>query len=135
MTAMGALASYSPEDRLQVAITIHCVGFASMLTGLAFLRRTRNSWKWVHAPFVGLAAIGMAYNAWQRTPWDVGTPLAIAFVVVAWAARGLWWGPFRKPLSGHCQACGYDLTGNVSGRCPECGTPLSSTLKLIESKA
>ena len=23
---------------------------------------------------------------------------------------------------GHCQRCGYDLTGNVSGRCPECGT-------------
>ncbi len=22
---------------------------------------------------------------------------------------------------GHCQRCGYDLTGNVSGRCPECG--------------
>lgn len=21
-----------------------------------------------------------------------------------------------------CGACGYDLTGNVSGRCPECGT-------------
>jgi hypothetical protein len=21
----------------------------------------------------------------------------------------------------HCQKCGYDLTGNVSGRCPECG--------------
>jgi hypothetical protein len=23
----------------------------------------------------------------------------------------------------HCRECGYDLTGNVSGRCPECGTP------------
>ncbi len=22
---------------------------------------------------------------------------------------------------GHCQRCGYNLTGNVSGRCPECG--------------
>lgn len=22
---------------------------------------------------------------------------------------------------GQCLACGYDLTGNVSGRCPECG--------------
>lgn len=25
---------------------------------------------------------------------------------------------------GHCQKCGYDLTGNVSGVCPECGTPV-----------
>lgn len=24
---------------------------------------------------------------------------------------------------GHCQECGYDLTGNVSGVCPECGEP------------
>lgn len=31
----------------------------------------------------------------------------------------------RKQVSryphGHCQTCGYNLTGNVSGRCPECG--------------
>jgi len=25
---------------------------------------------------------------------------------------------------GHCCECGYDLTRNVSGRCPECGTPV-----------
>lgn len=23
---------------------------------------------------------------------------------------------------GHCQTCGYNLTGNTSGTCPECGT-------------
>ena len=25
---------------------------------------------------------------------------------------------------GHCQSCGYDLTGNVSGKCPECSEPV-----------
>ena len=25
---------------------------------------------------------------------------------------------------GSCQHCGYDLTGNVSGRCPECGAAI-----------
>jgi hypothetical protein len=25
-----------------------------------------------------------------------------------------------------CIPCGYDLTGNVSGKCPECGTPIES---------
>ena len=28
----------------------------------------------------------------------------------------------RRVLVGHCNCCRYDLTGNVSGTCPECGT-------------
>ena len=32
-----------------------------------------------------------------------------------WARRG-------KVLVGCCRRCGYDLTGNVSGVCPECGS-------------
>ena len=28
---------------------------------------------------------------------------------------------WRRPPEGHCQTCGYNLTGNVSGVCPECG--------------
>lgn len=24
-----------------------------------------------------------------------------------------------------CDKCGYDLTGNTSGKCPECGAPAS----------
>ena len=29
---------------------------------------------------------------------------------------------FRRVFpQGHCQKCGYNLTGNVSGVCPECG--------------
>ena len=31
----------------------------------------------------------------------------------------------RRLRRGHCEHCGYDLTGNVSGVCPECGTPTS----------
>ena len=27
----------------------------------------------------------------------------------------------KRYATGHCQDCGYNLTGNVSGRCPECG--------------
>ena len=28
-----------------------------------------------------------------------------------------------------CRQCGYNLTGNVSGRCPECGTPVPAALR------
>jgi hypothetical protein len=27
----------------------------------------------------------------------------------------------RRRWTGHCASCGYNLTGNVSGVCPECG--------------
>jgi hypothetical protein len=33
----------------------------------------------------------------------------------------------RRLRPGHCPACGYDLTGNVSGVCPECGAAASVT--------
>ena len=29
-----------------------------------------------------------------------------------------------QPLEGFCIECSYDLTGNVSGVCPECGTKI-----------
>lgn len=29
----------------------------------------------------------------------------------------------RRAWPGHCTACGYNLAGNTSGTCPECGTP------------
>lgn len=35
-----------------------------------------------------------------------------------------WWAGRRRPVKGYCSSCGYDLTGNVSGTCPECGTPV-----------
>ncbi len=34
---------------------------------------------------------------------------------------------YQRPVpSGHCRECGYDLTGNVSGVCPECGVEVQT---------
>ena len=52
-----------------------------------------------------------------------------------WMALAFYWGSLiplllvtyilwrrdRRYPEGHCQGCGYDLTGNVSGVCSECG--------------
>ena len=48
-------------------------------------------------------------------------PLLPLTVVLGMTAALLWWLD-RRPPPGHCQSCGYDLTGNTSGVCPECGT-------------
>ena len=38
--------------------------------------------------------------------------------------------------AGLCVRCGYDLTGNVSGVCPECGTrPSGSANENLQSNA
>ena len=59
------------------------------------------------SPYRAGANIGAACTAW----------FAVACGYRLWRQR-------RDPrlLPGHCDSCGYDLTGNTSGRCPECGT-------------
>jgi len=37
----------------------------------------------------------------------------------------LWRRSARERTRGLCSTCGYNLTGNVSGICPECGTAIS----------
>ena len=34
-----------------------------------------------------------------------------------------------------CTGCGYNLTGNISGVCPECGTPVHSSRTITETKS
>lgn len=41
--------------------------------------------------------------------------------VIAFAA----WRRSRGHAPGCCRMCGYDLTGNISGVCPECGAPVA----------
>jgi hypothetical protein len=48
-------------------------------------------------------------------------PLWIPLVLMLAGTALLLWRTRSSPPAGHCQTCGYDLTGNVSGRCPECG--------------
>ncbi len=50
-------------------------------------------------------------------------PLWLPFLLTAIPTVILWRRDRRIP-PGHCQRCGYDLTGNVSGRCPECGSAI-----------
>jgi hypothetical protein len=52
--------------------------------------------------------------------WNFRLPLWIPFLLFVIPTPFLWWRDRRLP-PGHCQKCGYNLTGNLSGVCPECG--------------
>jgi hypothetical protein len=66
--------------------------------------------------------------------WTFATPLAplVSTVIIPlWLPLAVFtvftaavWRRARRIPPGHCQVCGYNLTGNVSGICPECGTPI-----------
>ena len=51
----------------------------------------------------------------------IGTPYLLALFAILPSLALLSRLLPKKPGPGHCP-CGYDLTGNVSGVCPECGT-------------
>ena len=51
---------------------------------------------------------------------SASVPLWMPFLALALPTAFLWHRD-RRPPKGHCQTCGYDLTGNVTGVCPECG--------------
>ena len=64
-------------------------------------------------------------------PWPkryrsiIGIPLWMPFLALG-IPSFIVWRRVRKPRVGHCADCGYDLTGNTSGVCPECGSKVES---------
>ena len=55
-------------------------------------------------------------------------PLWLPLLALALPVAFLWYRD-RRPPKGRCQSCGYNLTGNTSGLCPECGTEIGDTRK------
>ena len=71
---------------------------------------------------------GFVWPAVHRQP--SGPPLTVIhlpfwfpLLVVAIPTAILWHRDRRRIPPGHCRKCGYDLTGNESGRCSEGGKP------------
>ncbi|MGD2108888.1 MAG: hypothetical protein PVI86_05800 [Phycisphaerae bacterium] len=55
---------------------------------------------------------------------SIWIPLTLTILLAAYPTTAFLCGPFRhwrRRRKGLCVKCGYDLRGNVTGRCPECG--------------
>jgi len=50
-------------------------------------------------------------------------PISLLLIV----APAIWLKAHRRRRHGVCASCGYNLTGNVSGICPECGSIATTT--------
>jgi hypothetical protein len=89
-------------------------------------------------------ADGQAARRWPRIEWSLPANAAERFVSIKTVFVPFWLlliifavppslafvrGPLRRwwrLRNSRCLLCGYNLTGNVSGRCPECGTVIAS---------
>ncbi len=68
---------------------------------------------------------------WAWRPWLANS---VGVTVPGWYPIGLigpftalfWWLDRRRLRPGQCSGCGYDLTGNISGTCPECGQAIAA---------
>lgn len=65
----------------------------------------------------------LCWPAASDTPW-VDIPLWLPFFLVALPTGFIFWRDRKRLPPGHCKSCGYNLTGNVSGVCSECGEPV-----------
>jgi len=128
-----------PLGPVRVGPAAICVARGHLLTWYGW---TPQWWEWSRAAVAdamttkngiggivwrGRSEIGL----WTREGMDVriahwaalvGVPLWVPLIAASIAA--LAFARSRKTDHGCCSCCGYDLTGNVSGRCPECGTPI-----------
>ncbi len=97
---------------------------------MAFTRNCRLTrrplFQWVHGDPWSYSHYGfcwprvLLWEPWSRGAQIVVIPFWIPLLLAGLPTTLLWWRDRRRVQPGHCP-CGYDLTGNVSGICPECG--------------
>jgi hypothetical protein len=84
----------------------------------------------VHVTNSLLVALGVAFVAFMLHPAPHTNREILLFTLLSLAigcGAGAYWYIKRAPQKpahrpAYCTRCGYNLTGNVSGRCAECGT-------------
>lgn len=74
-----------------------------------------------------LVAIALE-RTFQLPRWKTGLsllpPFFVCFVLLRTAMRQYFWQELARRGKPICVCCGYNLTGNESGVCPECGSAI-----------
>ncbi|HXE51970.1 MAG TPA: hypothetical protein VN541_03100 [Tepidisphaeraceae bacterium] len=106
-----------PRSRSEAKDFARFVGRTELiLAGILFLIAAAQI-TWTGCVFLVFHAPGPALgNLWYSIGW--GAMLLGEWLYLQGRAK-------RYLIARHrCARCGYDLTGNTSGVCPECGTPV-----------
>lgn len=93
--------------------------------GVALLLANCGLWTLNLAFFHGWASDVPPHHRGEWHRWWCSIFFIVGSVCLVAAALTIWllgrWGHERLSPPGDCQKCGYNLTGNKSGVCPECG--------------
>lgn len=109
----------SPEFILGVLLLFPALGLG-ILSVLALVSRTCVS------QVLGVLSLGFILLAAVNVPPTSVESWSYLCLYAAPGISGIVFNRARRAFPpGHCTSCGYDLTGNVSGKCSECGTATS----------
>jgi hypothetical protein len=129
------IVSGTPEPWDSAYYGRYCIPLMIAAAGFCGLIRPRNAWRWgvmVVAPQAVVLFLFTDPGAGANL-WPIGLCFFTGFSILCIGAAELGavitgktrlrtvfdaGPPYPKD---HCRNCGYDLTGNESGRCPECG--------------
>lgn len=82
----------------------------------------KDTWSIAPAQYIGLSWPEFSRRVWRNgVSYGMSLPLWLMLSAVALPTWFLWRRDRRRIPPGHCEHCGYNLTGNTTGVCPECG--------------
>lgn len=87
--------------------------------------KTRQPLNWFHiGPVRSFASDWVPWPVWLSNPRESGFFFPLWPFILGFAGLGMGLGHTTKSLARFCRGCGYNLRGNTSGVCPECGAPV-----------
>ncbi len=112
-----------PADEVGMILYVNYGGLALRRTSSPYSPKFFGQAEGITSDRHGLRWTWNVYGEWDSlNDWNVRIPFWVPFLLIALPTGYLFWSDHRRRMrAGCCEKCGYDLTGNTTGRCPECG--------------